>query len=91
MARGHRARADQSAHRVNEAARLLKSGLKVSEATKRLSRQHGISNRQARRYVEKAQKVGTVEVPGPKLVFTVKLPEAIVQCLSRARSGPKGG
>jgi hypothetical protein len=29
--------------------------------------------------VEKAQKVGTVDVPGPKLVFTVKLPEDIVQ------------
>lgn len=79
MSGGRRARADESAHRINDAARLLEMGLKVSDVIVKLSRQYGVSSRQARRYLERAQKVGTVEVPGPKLVFTVKLPEALAQ------------
>ena len=46
---------------------------------------HGISPRQARRYVERAQERGhQVEVPEPKQVFTVKLSESLVQRLRDA-------
>ena len=62
---------------------LLGSGLEVSEAIGRLAVEEGLSERQARRYVERAQESGPVEVPGAKQVFTVKLPIALV---SRLRS-----
>jgi len=81
MSEGRRARADESAQRVNDAAALLGSGLRTSEVIKRLAVQHGISLRQSRRYVERAQEVGTVEIPCPKMVFTVKLPETLVYCI----------
>lgn len=74
MAGERRARADQSARRVNTAAQLLASGRDVAEASRELARRHRISERQARRYVERARAGGPVEVPSAKIVFTVKLP-----------------
>lgn len=78
MSAGHKARAAESAQRVNAAVELLAAGLSVPEAARQLGLQHRISERQARRYVERARDVGTLEIPGPKLVFTVKLPSALV-------------
>lgn len=72
-----RARADQYARRINAAAALLGRGLGVPEAARRLARQHRLSERQARRYVEQARAQGEVEVPNAKIVFTVKLPRAV--------------
>ncbi len=69
-----RARADQYARRVNAAAKLLASGLETAEAAREFARRYRLSQRQAWRYVEQARDHGTVEVPGPKVVFTVKLP-----------------
>ena len=79
MAGERRARADQSARRVNAAAELLASGSGVAEATRQLARRHRISERQARRYVERARDSGPVEVPSAKIVFTVKLPGDLVR------------
>src|SRR5262245_353753 len=77
----HRARADESARRVNAAVELLAAGLSVPEACRQLGQQHRISERQARRYVERARDLGPQEVVGPKEVFTVKLPGGIVRQL----------
>ena len=74
MAGSHRARADQYARRINAAAELLATGLDAVEAARRLSRRYRLSERQAWRYVEQARDEGPVEVPSPKVVFTVKLP-----------------
>ena len=64
--------------RVNAAAELVRSGLAVVEATRNLARQFEISERQARRYVEQAQRVGAVEVPEPASVFSVRLPRGLL-------------
>lgn len=54
----------------------------MPEAIRLVSQAHGISTRQARRYVELAQERGhRVEVPEPKQVFTVKLSKSLVQRL----------
>lgn len=89
MAGEHRARADQAARRVNAAAKLLAAGCEVAEASRRLAVQHRISERQARRYVERACEQGPVEVPSAKTVFTVKLPIELVRRLRQhaRRSG----
>jgi predicted DNA-binding transcriptional regulator YafY len=78
MTDGRRARADQRAIRVNAAAELLGSGLAIVQATRDLARRFGLSERQARRYVERARAVGVVEVPEPTSVFTVRLPRGLV-------------
>jgi DNA-binding transcriptional regulator LsrR (DeoR family) len=71
---GKRARADQFARRVNAATTLLERGVEVADATRRIARRYGLSERQARRYVEHARDYGEIEVPKAKVVFTVKLP-----------------
>ena len=81
MAPGRRAPADKRARRVNAAVEFLDSGLSVPEAARQLARRHQISERQARRYVEQARDFGATEVPSPKIVFTVKLPEDLVRRL----------
>ena len=81
MSAGHKARAKESAERVNTAVDLLAEGLSVSEAARQLGLDHRISERQARRYVERARDVGAIEIPEPKLVFTVKLPCVLVSRL----------
>src|SRR4029077_3807509 len=81
MSRGSRARADESAEGVNSAVALLGVGLSVAEASRRLAHQHRLSERQARRYVERARDRGPMKVPGPKQVLTVKLSGALVHRL----------
>lgn len=84
MVDGRRARSDQVAKRINDAAELLGSGMEVIEASRELARRYRLSERQARRYVERARDQGTVEVPGRKVVFTVKLPVGLVRRVRRA-------
>ncbi len=84
MTDGRRARADQVAKRVNTAAELLASGMDVIEATRDVARRHRLSERQARRYVERARDEGTLEVPVEKVVFTVKLPAGLARRVRRA-------
>ena len=69
-----RARADERAQRVNTAAELLDAGMPVVQASRQLADRYGLSERQARRYVERARALGPVPVPAPTVVFTVKLP-----------------
>jgi hypothetical protein len=79
MAGERRARAEQSARRINAAAELLDAGAEVAQASRELARRHRISERQARRYVEQARDHGRVEVPSAKIVFTVKLSVDLVR------------
>jgi len=83
MTEGRRARAEQVAKRVNTAVDLLAGGMVVADATVALARRHRLSQRQARRYVERARDEGVMEVAGPKVVFTVKLPAAVARRIRR--------
>jgi hypothetical protein len=78
---GKRARADQFAERVNAAAALLVDGADVPSATRQIARRHQLSQRQARRYVERARDHGTLKVPRPARVFTVRIPVALIRAL----------
>lgn len=84
-----RAPADQRARRINAAAELLRAGQAVAEATRNLARRYQLSERQARRYVERAQAVGTLDVPSPTVAFTVKLPVSLLHHL-RAHARDSG-
>ena len=83
MAGARRARADQYAQRVNAAAKLLAADTDSAEVVRRLARRYRLSERQAWRYVEQARDQGTLEVPRPKVVFTVKLPTDLVRHVRR--------
>src|SRR5437016_4794411 len=84
MTDGRRARADQVAKGINTATELLEAGMDVIDATRDLARRHRLSERQARRYVERARDQGATEVPGQKVVFTVKLPVGLARQVRRA-------
>jgi len=86
MAGGRRARADEYAARVNAAAELVAAGAEVADAARELAGRFGLSQRQARRYLERAAG-GRVEVPQATTVFTVKLP---VQLVARVRAHAAG-
>jgi predicted DNA-binding transcriptional regulator YafY len=81
MAEGRRARADQRAQRINAAAELLDAGVETAEAARQIARRFGVSERQARRYVDAARERGAVAVPEPTVVFTVRLPAGLVDRL----------
>jgi hypothetical protein len=55
----------------------------VIDATRDLARRHRLSERQARRYVERARADGAMEIPGRKVVFTVKLPAVLARQVRR--------
>ena len=83
MASSRRARADQYAQRINAATELLAADHDAAEAARQLARRYRLSQRQAWRYVEQARDQGEVEVPKPKVVFTVKLPSDLVRRVRR--------
>ncbi len=87
MSGSRRARADQVATRVNTAARLLGDGMTVADATVELARRYRLGTRQARRYVVRARDEGAVAIPGPKVVFSVKLPAVLARQVRRAARG----
>jgi hypothetical protein len=78
MAGGRRARGEEYAARVNAAAELVAAGAEVADAARELAARFGLSERQARRYVERAAASGPVQVPQATTVFTVKLPVPLV-------------
>ncbi len=78
MAGGRRAGGEEYAARVNAAAELLAAGVGVAEAAGQLAGRFGLSQRQARRYVDRAATGGPVRVPQATTVFTVKLPVPLV-------------
>lgn len=68
--------------RINTALLLIRKYDSTSEATSRMAKQYNISKRQAYRYVQKANEVGKqLAVPDPKIAFTVKLSQELVQRL----------
>lgn len=71
---GGRAGGEQFAERVNAAAELVVAGTPAGEAARAVAWRFGISERQARRYVDRAGRAGPAQVPTTKVVFTVKLP-----------------
>src|SRR2546427_13030749 len=73
MSPGRRVPAAKAARRINAAAALLAQGLTVPEAARALARGQGLSPRQARRYLERAQTTGSVAIPTATTVFTVKI------------------
>jgi hypothetical protein len=83
MADGRRARAEQVAKRINSATELLDKGMDVIDATRDLARRYRLSERQARRYVERARDEGATQIPGRKIVFTVKLPATLARRVRR--------
>jgi len=83
MADGRRARAEQVAKRVNSATELLDEGMDVIDATRVLARRYRLSERQARRYVERARDQGATQIPARKIVFTVKLPATLARRVRR--------
>ena len=87
MAGGRRAGGGEYAARVNAAAGLVEAGVPVAEAARELAGRFGCSQRQARRYVERAAAGGPVEAPQATTVFTVKLP---VRLVARVRAHAAG-
>jgi hypothetical protein len=74
---GDRVRAGEYAERINAAADLAQAGVPVAEAARELAARFGCSQRQARRYAERAARAGRVDVPQATSVFTVKLPAGL--------------
>lgn len=83
-----RAFADEYAVRVNRAVRLLADGLSAADVVRVLQAEHGLSERQARRYVNAAiEQPDGVVVPERTAVFTVRLAPSLIAGLRRhARS-----
>jgi hypothetical protein len=86
---GSRAGGVQYAQRVNAAADLLAGGASAVDVARVLAARFGVSERQARRYVDQAASAGRQVVPQPSVVFTVKLPAVLAARVRRraARSG----
>ena len=85
-----RARADEYAHRVNEAMELLEGGGQSTEVAQELARRHSVSTRQGWRYVREAtERSVPLEVPEQKVVFTVKLPQSLAERV-RAMAATRG-
>ena len=82
-----RAHADEYAVRVNRAVELL-GGLAAADAVRGLQAECGLSERQARRYVNEAlARPEGVVVPERTVVFTVRLaPSLIAGLRERARA-----
>jgi hypothetical protein len=70
--------------RINLAFGWLQRGLPPIEVIQRLTAASGISHRQAYRYVERAQQLkAPLAAVDAKVVFTVKLPQTLVDRLHR--------
>jgi hypothetical protein len=84
-----RAYADEFAERVNRAAVLLRR-LSPADAVRALQAEFGLSERQARRYVNAGQeRPDGVPVPERTAVFTVRLAPSLIGAL-RGRAGVTG-
>lgn len=72
----------ERARRINAALSFIKECDTVAQAVRSIELQYGISKRQAYRYVQEAQKVGThIPIPESKVAFTIKLPPSLIQSL----------
>jgi predicted DNA-binding transcriptional regulator YafY len=74
----------QRAKRLNRARSLLRQRRHLALAVQQLAKSCSISQRQAYRYLERAQQLqGPVPVSAPKVAFTVKLSRILVHRLRR--------
>jgi class 3 adenylate cyclase len=89
MTGDRRVDAIEYATRINAAALLVEGGVPVPEAVRALANRWGVSQRQARRYVDQAVGGGRVPVPEPSVVFTVKLPAVLAERV-RAHARDRG-
>jgi len=70
----------QKAERLNAAHTLLVRGTGMADAVFVLSRQFGLSRRQAYRYLQEAQAIGhTVPVVAPSVPITLKMPADVAR------------
>jgi predicted DNA-binding transcriptional regulator YafY len=70
----------QKSERLNAAHSLLARGTGLSEAAVSLSRQFGLSRRQAYRYLQEAETIGhPVPVAAPSVPITLKIPADTVR------------
>jgi predicted DNA-binding transcriptional regulator YafY len=70
----------QKAERLNAAHRLLVRGTGMADAVVSLSRQFGLSRRQAYRYLQQAQAIGhAVPLVAPSVPITLKMPANVVR------------
>jgi predicted DNA-binding transcriptional regulator YafY len=70
----------QKSERLNAAHSLLVRGIGMAEAVVSLSRQFGLSRRQAYRYLQEAQTIGhPVPVVAPSVPITLKMPANVVR------------
>ena len=84
-----RAYADEYAERVNRAAVLVR-GVSPADAVRALQAEFGLSERQARRYVNAGlERPDGVPVPERTAVFTVRLAPSLIDGL-RGRAGVTG-
>lgn len=78
----------EQARRVNATVSLLKQKASPSEVLGWLIAQHGLSRRQAYRYLQQAQNApGPVVVPEAKKVFTVKLSISLIRQVRQQARG----
>ena len=70
----------QKAERLNAAHGLLVRGISMADAAVSLSRQFGLSRRQAYRYLQEAQAIGhAVPIVAPSVPITLKMPANVVR------------
>ena len=70
---------------MNQALKFLQQDLPPAEAARRLVRTHGVSKRQAHRYIQLAQQAkAPMPIPEEKAVFTVKLPRGLIGAVRRS-------
>lgn len=78
------------AKRINVALELLKEYNSPTKAAAEVAVRFGISRSQAYRYIRKAGAMGEkMEVPSPKVAFTIKLSQDLIQAL-REYAGSTG-
>jgi predicted DNA-binding transcriptional regulator YafY len=72
----------EKAERLNAAHRLLTRGTELADAATALSRDFGLSRRQAYRYLEEAAAIGhPVPIAEPSVPITLKIPGSVVRDL----------
>lgn len=78
----------ERAQRLNGAFDLLARGYTLADAATALTKEFGLSRRQAYRYLQEAQRIdGPVPVSSPAIPITIKVPEdVVIKLRSYARS-----
>ena len=74
----------EQAQRINTALEFLKEHDSMAKAAAALAERFDISRSQAYRYVRKAEAMGEeIAVPDPKIAFTIKLSQDLIQRVRR--------